>query len=627
MDFFTAQARSKRTTKLLIALFALATLAVVGSVTAITALVLMLYRRNAAVYSGDLRPALDDWPLLAAVAVATLLLIALASLYRIARLAQGGGAVARQLGATEVSTDTKDRLRRRLVNVVEEMAIASGVPAPEVFVLEREGGINAFAAGFSPSDAAVAVTRGALEQLDRSELQGVIGHEFSHILNGDMRLNMRLIGVLYGILVLSLVGRSVLRAGRYARVGGSSRNGGGVAVAIILGLALAIIGAVGVFFGRLIKAAVSRQREFLADASAVQFTRDPSGLAGALKKIGGFSGNFTAADSEEVAHMLFARGARAFRGLFATHPPLEERIRLLDASFEVPDSVPSPAIPSGDDRVSALAAAQAADRAGAVGAQELAFAAELRNGLPEELLANAHSMEGSVLLIFALVLDRDQQHREQQLGFLKRKLGEARARHCQRLAQTLDEAGPAARLPLLEIAFPRLKDRPEQQLEFVLDLSGELAALDDELKVFEFVVVRLLESYLRDGGNIQSGRGKLADAELGEALKVLLTTVAAYGHEQDAAAVEAAKRGLSAINFSPGSTELKPRRRLERLDAALAQLNKLKLAERRRVLIALHACIGHDGKLTLTESELFRAVAAVLGCPLPPLVLDPRYVK
>jgi Zn-dependent protease with chaperone function len=281
LDFFDAQDKRRRATRWLVLVFLLATTVIIAAVTLIVAAALALAQPQLA--AGALDPAWlsANAGLLATVAGATAGVIGLASLYRTARLSAGGGQVARELGATPVPTDVQDPLRRRLRNVVEEMAIASGVPVPEIYVLEQEPGINAFAAGFNPGDAAVAVTRGTLETLDRDELQGVVAHEFSHILNGDMRLNIRLMGLLFGILAIALAGRMVLRGTRHVRVSGrSGRNG--APVVLVVGVGLFLIGSIGVLFARLIKAGVSRQREYLADASAVQFTRQTQGIAGAL---------------------------------------------------------------------------------------------------------------------------------------------------------------------------------------------------------------------------------------------------------------------------------------------------------------------------------------------------------
>src|SRR5690606_29638991 len=312
MNFFEHQAAARRTSTRLVLLFALA---VAGIVLAIDLVAWVATRSTGVVAFASL---------------STLAVIVLGSLYRVPGRGSGGERVAQQMGGTPVPEDTTDPSLRRLRNVVEEISIASGVPVPRLYVLEQEAGINAFAAGYSPSDAVVAVTRGALDRLNRDELQGVIAHEFSHILNGDMRLNIRLVGVLFGILMIGLIGRKILEHGRF---GGRSRHVGAVLVAALVAM---VIGYIGLFFGRMIKAGVSRTREKLADASAVQFTRQTRGLSGALKKIGGLHDGSRLnqrSEAEEVSHMLFGDGL-GFTGLFATHPPLVERIRALEPGFD-----------------------------------------------------------------------------------------------------------------------------------------------------------------------------------------------------------------------------------------------------------------------------------------------------
>ena len=207
MDFFAAQADAHSRTRALLAGYALAVALVVGAISWLIAFGYALF--NTSVYSAEPYTAriLGHPGVLAVTALGVLGIISVAALHRIAQLSAGGGAVALQLGASRVTRESADPKRRRLLNVVEEMAIASGVPVPEVYVLDQEPGINAFAAGFTPADAAITVTRGALERLDRAELAGVIGHEFSHLLNGDMRLNTRLAGPLFGLLVIAIVAR------------------------------------------------------------------------------------------------------------------------------------------------------------------------------------------------------------------------------------------------------------------------------------------------------------------------------------------------------------------------------------------------------------------------------------
>jgi Zn-dependent protease with chaperone function len=340
VNFFARQEQSRRTSRALVAAFLLAFVVVALATTIVVTAVFRMYTENNSLFLGT-----DSWQqwidghggLVLLLALGTFGLMVVASLYRAATLARGGGHVAQMLGGTLVTGEGNDPLERRLVNVVEEMALASGLPVPAIYILEQEAGINAFAAGLTSANAAIAVTRGALEHLERAELQGVIAHEFSHILNGDMRLNQQLIGLSFGILVLSLAGRWLLRSVRYTGGGRRGRNGGGIAAALAIGFALVVIGGIGVFLSRLIKAGVSRQRERLADASAVQFTREPEGLAGALKKIGGYSARIVSVDTEEVAHMLFEHGAGPFGGWLATHPPLLERIRTLEPGFDTRD--------------------------------------------------------------------------------------------------------------------------------------------------------------------------------------------------------------------------------------------------------------------------------------------------
>ncbi|WP_412543702.1 M48 family metallopeptidase [Longispora sp. K20-0274] len=323
MNFFERQRHLRRMSVRLVLLFALAVVGIVVVVDLAVVLAMGAFGQPASRLAG----------LLVASTVATAGAIGLATLYRTATLRGGGGRVARELGGDYVPHDTTDPQLRRLRNVVEEIAIASGVSVPEVYVLQHESAINAFAAGWSTSDAAVAVTRGALETLNRDELQGVIAHEFSHVVNGDMRLNIRLIGLLFGIMFLALAGETMLRAGAFGR--SRDEKSGGNPLPLI-GIALVAAGWVGVLAGRLIKASVSRQREYLADAAAVQFTRQTAGIAGALKKIGGLPGGsrLGAPKAEEVAHMLFGTGSKDRASWFATHPPLADRIRALDPTFD-----------------------------------------------------------------------------------------------------------------------------------------------------------------------------------------------------------------------------------------------------------------------------------------------------
>ena len=623
---------------MLVVVYLLALTLIVALVTVVIGVLMRMYAdpyaQGALIANGDYMFWLAaNGRLLAGIAAVTAALILLASLYRIATLSRGGGQVARMLGGTEITGETQDPLRRRLINVVEEMSIASGVPVPEVYVLEQEQGINAFAAGLTPSNAAVAVTRGALERLNRAELQGVIAHEFSHVLNGDMRLNLRLMGLSFGILVLSLIGRWLLRSARFSR----RDRSGGTSAAIVLGLALTLIGFLGLFFARIIKAGVSRQREVLADASAVQFTRNPTGLAEALKKIAGYTGQLASTDSEEVAHMLFSRGSRAFRGWFATHPPLDERILALDPTF-TPGRYPEPAEPiplvedvaaevlvpslaAGSD--SAVAEGGILTQAGQSASWGLATA--LRVAIPEELHQAAHSPDASLLLILALALGQDRSIRKRQLELLNLRLGDLRAVRCERLAEELDRTGDRLRLPLVEIALPALKQRPPEQLQFLADLLQRLWDINPKTRLFDYVLLKMLESYVWDLPESGLTPPKAARSlDTSTALVVLLRVVAAFGHRDGSSALAAFRAGIAAVGPKgaripePSFESMEDVRNLSALDAALARLARLRPRAKRRALAAVLACIRHDRRLDVTELELFRAIAATLGCPVPP---------
>ena len=322
MDFYARQEHARRTTRWLLLAFLVSVALVVAAVDAIVVVLL-----------GASDPEASPAGPLLLTTIVVLAIICGASLFKTLSLRAGGGVVARSLGGARVERNTRDPALRRLHNVVEEMAIASGVTMPEVYVLENEDAINAFAAGNSPADAAIAVTRGAATLLSRDELQGVVAHEFSHVLNGDMRLNLRLLGWTFGLLAIAIVARIVLQSS--PRTGGRDRRDGAGAL-MLAALAVMVLGYIGVFFGRLLQAAVSRHRERLADASAVQFTRNPGGLSGALLKIAGVSSGsrLVTPEAEEVAHMLFAAGLPR---LFATHPSLEERLKALDPAFRPAD--------------------------------------------------------------------------------------------------------------------------------------------------------------------------------------------------------------------------------------------------------------------------------------------------
>ncbi len=637
MNFFDAQDRARRTTRWLVVVYFVATVLIVAGITAVM---------TAALYSsGETHNAPPQEVVLGIAAFATLLIFG-ATFYKTALLSSGGSRVARDMGGTLISPDAQDPLRRRLRNVVEEMAIASGVPVPEIYVLEEENGINAFAAGFSPEDAAVAVTRGCLELLDRDELQGVIAHEFSHILNGDMRLNIRMMGVLFGIMVIGIIGRYILRSSRHSVSYSTSRNKN-APVIMIIGFGLALLGWIGVFCARLIKAAVSRQREFLADASAVQFTRQTDGLANALKKIGGYKDKsfIQNVDPEEVSHMLFAGGAARLTALFATHPPLIERINALDPSFRESDyptvdlstrdlAAKQESIAGFSDVVSestgeiqsVAISASIADAVGRPEPKHVLYAQKLRSSIPPRLYAAAHAPDDALLLAIALSLSSDDSHARQQLRVIEEQIGQERAAVVDEFHSLIIKAGPHYRLPLLEIAFPALKSRPAQQIDFLLELVQKLIQLDAQVDLSEYCYYRILGSHLLQAAAPSRTRkgNRVARREAQTAAINLIRIVADHGNEDQQARQHAFEAGIAAFGSWAENyqSDIGDNATVAALDQALDNLSRMNSAGRKSLLRAVSSAVAHDGKLKLAEAELLRTICAALSCPLPPILVD-----
>lgn len=643
MNFFEHQAVARRSSTRMIVLFALA---VLGIVVAVDIAVVVVF--------GGLRGDADGGGSLLGLLVfstlATVAIIGLGSLYRLASLRDGGETVALQMGGSEVPADTTDPQLRRLRNVVEEIAIASGVPAPKLYVMEHENAINAFAAGYSPSDAAVAVTRGALEKLNRDELQGVIAHEFSHILNGDMRLNIRLMGVLFGIMMLSIIGQRVLIYGRAGR----GRDGAAV---LIIALVAMIVGGIGMFFGRMIKAGVSRQRELLADASAVQFTRQTDGLAGALKKIGGLHEGSQLSDkgkAEEVSHMLFGEGV-AFSSLFATHPPLIERIRKLDPLFN-PQQLQelskrwSVAPPNGlqEDIAMGFSAAPPSTRSASqppplpaamhsigitppmVAAQvatpeqdDYHHAHTLVETLTPELRALARQRDQAMPLLLALLLDGDSAIAAKQHIEITSRMGQAAARQATELRQQqLQALHPMLRLPLAALLFPMLRMRPRPQLETLLDTVEAMVHADGKVSLFEYCLARLLQVQLRE--SLDPSRyarfGRRKPGNVKREFAILLAGVAQAGNTDPAEAQRAYLAGLQRVLPRDHLPYAPPSQGVQALDEVWEPLDALDPLAKQVMVEAITAAISHDGRVSVAEAELLRTICAVLHCPLPALL-------
>ena len=631
MNFFEYQEQARRQTRWLVFLFILAVLIiiVVINVAILVALGLMNTEEQQFVFSMQTLKA--NIPTLLGGAAVTAAVIAIASLFKTAALRSGGGKVARDLGGVLVEADANDPLRRRLYNVVEEIALASGIPVPEIYVLEQESGINAFAAGFTPADAAVAVTRGALEKLSRAELQGVIAHEFSHIFNGDMRLNIRLMGALFGILVLSLIGRRVLHGSFYM---GRSKNSNGGAI-VLVAVAVMLVGYIGLFFGRWIKSAVSRQREYLADASAVQFTRDPDGIAGALKKIAIYSdASYLNVETEEVSHMLFGDGEQV--RMFSTHPPLNDRIGRIDKSFRPDDLVQ---LARKIQRQGEAEAEQAAreqkkekshgggmfnadnlvDQIGHPDFSRILMAATLAASIPEEISQAAHSNQWATEVLFYCLMDSNDEIREQQLLFVAQKMGSDSETRVRGLLNAAPELAREQRLPLLEISIPELKRRPPDHVSKVLATVEALSQADGQTDVFEYLMAKIIAQHLWESVNPQRVRlsGKKSLQQVIEKARAVIAVLAVHGNENAAGAEDAYQAGSALLGDAVTAAMPVMDDWSELLDDALPALDQLRPADKEILVKALIATVMADDRVAVTEMELLRVVCSVIHVPLP----------
>jgi len=641
MDYFQSQDIARRKTGLLVFYFILAVILIILSVYLSIQAVLeyaapVSEGRTVHGLSGLWNPELFGW-----VAVGTSSLIAGGSLYKIAALSGGGHMVAELLGGRLLRLDGADPDEQRLLNIVEEMAIASGLPVPPVYLLDNEPGINAFAAGHAPGDAVIAVTTGCMRRLSRDELQGVVAHEFSHILNGDMRLDLRLMGVLFGILVIGLTGWLIFRNTSSASVNLRGRNDDGDRKGInpipLIGLALYLIGYLGVFFGNLIKAAVSRQREFLADASAVQFTRNPQGIAGALKKIGALAegSHVRNPHAEEASHMFFGNavgGLGQFFGLLATHPSLVERIKRLDPSFsgdfsEVPLEQPHEPEESGRRERRAVipfTAARAMAQVGTIDKPHLAYAAALKDSLPRTLTDMVREPLGAQAVIFALLLDPAESVQRTQLAWLHAYSLPAAVREAWRIQAEVQRLAPEARLPLVELAAPALCQMTAAQFHDFFRSIEALVHADQKISLFEYALQRLLiRRVVTHFVRSRSPTVKYTTIPpLVDMTALVLSALAHAGNTLPEGALRAFAAGVKALSWPGARLDLAPENNvgLSAVDAALEELATAAPRFKKQILEACAACICVDGHITVEEGELLRAISDCLGCPMPPLI-------
>ncbi len=646
MDFFADQEKARRRTGWLLLYFSLAVVFIVAFISLGLSAVLSLFPGYR----------LFDRETLTWIGAGVLAVIIAGSLKRRWELRHGGEGLAEMLGAREIDPATRDAGERRLRNVVEEMAIASGLPVPRLYVLDRERGINAFVAGYQPSQSVMVVTEGLIEHLDRNELQAVVGHEFSHILHGDMRLNMHLLSLLAGIMIIGQTGNHLIRASvnqalAYRPASREQDNRGLVVFPILLGSFLSFLGYTGVFVGYLLQAAISRQREFLADASAVQFTRDKKGIVNALEKIRTYPrGSWLVnAHSEEMRHLCFTPSLSAGMGeILATHPPLEKRIEAINPYFFLQKKLNGEDIAPGRRDLGHIVPEGAMGLAGGAGsysgtggevfaetrpgsakiaasvgnptARHVDYAASLIHSIPREMYYASHIPAGARALIYALLLGGRPADRDIRLAILREREIPTLDQQVLKRRRQIKKLGESMHLSLVDLALPALKRMNRRETEDFLEVVELLIQADRKVTLFEFATQTVLNRHLRpqtdSGLHIRYKSFKPLRREIG----LLLSLAVHAGNNPDEHTQTVYQRNMRRFTPDPPPLATPAQCGSKCLNAALSKLAGLAPGLKKDLLSACADCVLADGVVKTREMELLRIVAESLDCPMPPSI-------
>ena len=665
MDFFSHQESARRRSGFLIFLFIVAITAIMGTtyislcvLSPITQQVSRVVGADANQSNGELPQEGGQilwWqPKLLLIAIAgTLVIILSGSLYKTAELRGGGRVVATSLGGQLISHASSDPGDRQLLNVVEEMSIASAIPVPPVYVLENEAGINAFAAGYSISDAVIGVSRGAIDTLTRDQIQGVIAHEYSHILNGDMRMNIRLMGLLHGILLIALIGFYLIRITAYSGTGSRGKNNPTIYL-LFLGIAVVVIGSVGLLFGRLIKASLSRQREYLADASAVQFTRNPDGIAGALKKIAHltYGSRIRSPEAESVSHMFFGNAGRtSLLNLLSTHPPLNERIKRLDPSFDglgqydansrgrlsgteqystlqslaehnVHTKATTRDLELSDQSADSIPTSVTADTQSSSAASQTTTQTSCAQ-LSAAILSAAHDSYSARTVVFSVLLSPDTSVRATQLGIIRERHGVAVEKATLALGPDLSASDRYTKLCALDVCHPALSELSQSQVEELSATVKFLIEIDQQIDLFEFMAQRVITTRVdRNSAKVSSANKRYGSYRpYKNSISIILAAISyASGLEKELCLQQYRQTMFSF--FPNGSNAKMPAREhlsLNEVSSAMDHVAKSALKVKHQLIAAAISCVSIDNKTTINELQLIRALSATLNVVPPAL--------
>lgn len=671
MDFFAHQDRARKLTRWLVFYYVLAVLLVLIALNLIfigvfETIVIPAYVDEDAIQQGR------DVALLAQViawvtGIATLVIVGGTGVRLSQVSSMTGGQVAESFGGRQILPGTTNFQEKQLLNIIEEMSIAAGIAVPQVFVLEGEESLNAFAAGWSENEAAVAVTQGSLNYLNRDELQGLIAHEFSHILNGDMKLDMRLVGVVFGLELIFLIGWFIFRIilnGSSLRVSNDDDNkkgGGGIIVILLIALAVAVIGLIGKTAADIIRAAISRQKEYLADASAVQFTRNPEGIGYTLIKIGVLNNDIPlqSANAAACGHFFFTSIFKSnfWTHLWDSHPPLDKRIQRILPGYngEIPqrvrEEISNPPGLRVDNQSSAeetnpksASARRRFVRGLALGTltggeqipPEAAFVKQgvssespkpasllqsagikARSALTEQQYAlidsNLRDIYGVQTIFYALLLDSSEEIRKIQIRLLQQNAPDNLIRETLRRVELVSQLPPEEKIVTAELGIPAIKLMSVNQYNVFKKNIAALTEADKKIDLFEFslrmMIIGRLDSYF----NVNKPYKIISQFnEIANEFAAALGYIAWQGAENSEEAIQAYAAAINAVNLNIPIPEQKACS-LSSFAAALKKLQHANSTIKNQLITALSCCVNYDGKITPREKELIFSIKASLN--------------
>ena len=573
------------------------------------------------------------------------IILLLATWIKISQLRRGGGPqVAKELGGILLEEGNLDKIEqvsqhklKVLMNINKEMALASGVPVPNLYLIDDEG-VNAFAAGYTPLNSVIGVTSGAVNSLNREELQGVIAHEYSHILNGDVKINLRFAGILFGLTVIYYIGEFLLRIiGRGTRSRSSKKRGGSIGgVIVVIAIVCFVIGLIGRLFANIIGSLVSKQREFLADASAVQFTRNPNGIANALNKIrSGFGSEVTSASCSKFSHMFFNIPTKSsgFSALFGTHPPLTERIKRIDPTFDFSKAyndknAKAPTEKKGEkdnkEFLANVTGAIIATQVGNVQAVNIKKASDILKKLPDKLLNYASQKKDAIPLLYAMIMAASKQTKligTTQKRIISEKHGsDISFRGLEDKTHLLKKLELDYWLPLLNLIIPNIKQLSEKEKNLVSSCVKGLALADRKISTFEIAVIQILKSALNDKDDNLGSNNEVIECM---SISRVVSFIASKGNMSKDNVKKAIEKGLSECKSSPifknHSSKLLPISEVtpEEVLKSLEILSNSTFKKKEVCLSAFSETINFDKKKTTEEKELQYAIFEALGCPHP----------